>query len=373
MAVRKRGKSWQFEISYKKATGEYSKIRKGGFKTKAEAKEAEIEMSYNLGRGYQADKNSLTLYDFFKNWIELYKENYVSEITYKKYLNTLSAIKELFPYTTLSSLDKANYQKSLNNYAKTHARSTTAKLNNHIKSALDDAVDQGLILRNPTYNVVIKGLPSKPTENKYLNYDEFQALMQLLETRINPTYASPFLLFFAGATGMRLAELMGLTWSDIDFDNGIVDVNKTWLYKLSKFGPTKNPSSLRKIPIDNKTLSILKKYKSDQDQLISNIGIDNPNNFIFFNIKNGPVSQNAVTKQLRVRLKELGIDKSLSIHGLRHTHASVLLYKGVNILSVSKRLGHADINTTMKTYLHTIKELEEKDNTAIKNIMENIY
>ena len=257
MAVRKRGKSWQFEISYKKATGEYSKIRKGGFKTKSEAKEAEIEMSYNLGRGYQADKNSLTLYDFFKNWIELYKENYVSEITYKKYLNTLSAIKELFPYTTLSSLDKANYQKSLNNYAKTHARSTTAKLNNHIKSALDDAVEQGLILRNPTYNVVIKGLPSKPTENKYLNYDEFQALMQLLETRINPTYASPFLLFFAGATGMRLAELMGLTWSDIDFDNGIVDVNKTWLYKLNKFGPTKESKTTKQSLVITQKQSVL--------------------------------------------------------------------------------------------------------------------
>ncbi|BDP91856.1 hypothetical protein EfmGK923_20290 [Enterococcus faecium] len=99
----------------------------------------------------------------------------------------------------------------------------------------------------------------------------------------------------------------------------------------------------------------------------------NPHNFVFFNLKNGLVSSNAVSKYLRKKLKELGIEKQFTLHGLRHTHASILLYQGVNILSVSKRLGHSSLETTMSTYLHIVRELEDQDKEKINTVFDSLY
>ncbi|NEU48872.1 site-specific integrase, partial [Enterococcus faecium] len=85
----KRGNSWQYEISYKKDDGKYTKIRKSGFKTKGEAKDAANELEYNLNKGLKGDRKNLLLSDYFEDWMQLYKEGTVSPITYRKYEDTL--------------------------------------------------------------------------------------------------------------------------------------------------------------------------------------------------------------------------------------------------------------------------------------------
>ncbi|HDL2230618.1 TPA: tyrosine-type recombinase/integrase, partial [Enterococcus faecium] len=110
-----------------------------------------------------------------------------------------------------------------------------------------------------------------------------------------------------------------------------------------------------------------------QKELFENFEVKNPHNFVFFNLKNGLVSSNAVSKYLRKKLKELGIEKQFTLHGLRHTHASILLYQGVNILSVSKRLGHSSLETTMSTYLHIVRELEDQDKEKINTVFDSLY
>lgn len=370
----KRGKKWQYEISYKKKDGSFDKIRKGGFASKPEAKDAATELEYNMSRGLKGDREKLLLSEYFEDWMKLYKEDNVSPITYRKYEDTLMNIRKYMPVALISDLDRPTYQRYLNKYAKTHVRSTVIKFNNHIRASLKDAVEEGLILFDPTRKAVIKGKPAiKPEEDKYLDYDTFKELMRLVEQGLNPQYASPIMVIVAGATGMRFAELLGLTWKDIDFDKKIVDVNKTWNYKLKQWAPTKNDSSVRKISIDNHTTELLEKFKHDQKELFINFEIENEEDFVFYNLKNGLVSTNAVTKYLKKKLKELGIEKQFTLHGLRHTHASILLYQGVNIMNVSKRLGHSSMETTMSTYLHIIKELEDKDVELINAVFDDVY
>ena len=150
---------------------------------------------------------------------------------------------------------------------------------------------------------------------------------------------------------MRFSEALALTPKDFDFSHQTVSVNKTWNYKEEEGGflPTKNKSSVRKIQLD---WQIVVQFSS----LLKNLEQDKP---IF--VKEGQQVFNSTVNDILARhCKKLNIPV-ISIHGLRHTHASILLFAGVTIASVARRLGHSSMNTTQKTYLHIIHELENQD------------
>jgi len=147
---------------------------------------------------------------------------------------------------------------------------------------------------------------------------------------------------------MRFSEAIGLTPRDFDFAHQTLSINKTWDYKnKTGFQETKNKSSMRKIQLDWQTATQF-------SGLINNLPEDKP---IFVNKR---IYNSTINDALERHCKKLGIP-ILSIHGLRHTHASILLFAGVSIASVARRLGHASMTTTQKTYLHIINELENKD------------
>ena len=149
-------------------------------------------------------------------------------------------------------------------------------------------------------------------------------------------------------TGMRFSEALALTPKDFDFSHQSLIVDKTWDYKGDGgFLPTKNKSSVRKIQLDWQTII---KFS----ELIKGLPDDKP---IFVN---GRVFNPTINGVLERYCKKLGIPV-ISIHGLRHTHASLLLFAGVSIASVARRLGHASMTTTQKTYIHIIQEMENRD------------
>ena len=153
-------------------------------------------------------------------------------------------------------------------------------------------------------------------------------------------------------TGLRFSELLALTPNDFDFSYQTVSVNKTWNYKgEGGFLPTKNKSSVRKIQIDWQTTS----------QFVRLVKGMNGNEPIFIN---GKVYNSTINSILTRHCKKLGLP-IISIHGLRHTHASLLLFAGVSMASVARRLGHSSMTTTQKTYLHIIHELENQDTDLI--------
>lgn len=150
-------------------------------------------------------------------------------------------------------------------------------------------------------------------------------------------------------TGMRFSEALAITPADFDFARQTLSVSKNWDYKGDGgFLPTKNKSSVRKIQID---WQIVVKFS----ELIKGLPQDEP---IF--VGETKIYNSTVNDALTRHCKECGISE-ISIHGLRHTHASFLLFAGVSIASVARRLGHASMTTTQKTYLHIIQELENKD------------
>ena len=294
----------------------------------------------------KAKEGSELFYKYYERWIRIYKEGAIREVTMKKYEITLVWLQKLVPELRLSELNRITYQQLLNDYAVYHERQTTMDFHHQLKAAVLDAVDEGFIDRDPTRKAIIKGKAPREKKIKYLNQFELHTL--LVHLHLTPNINWDWFIFIIAKTGMRFSEALALTPKDFDFPHQSLIVNKTWDYKGNGgFLPTKNKSSVRKIQLDWQTII---KFS----ELIRDLPEDKP---IFVK---GPVYNSTVNDRLERYCKDLGIPV-ISVHGLRHTHASLLLFAGVSIASVARRLGHASMTTTQKTYIHIIQELENRD------------
>ncbi len=305
-----------------------------------------LHQCYYEAKNMKNKKSKEFFVDYFEKRKNLYKEGAIRKVTLKKYDQTLKWIQTICPKLRLCEIDRLKYQEILNEYAKSHEKQTTMDFHHHLKAAILDAVDEGLIEKDPTRKVIIKGKDPTNKKRKYLNQFELHNLLNSLELKEEVSYE--WLILLIAKTGLRFSEAIALTPNDFDFKKQTLNVNKTWNYKENGgFTLTKNKSSIRKIQIDwmlssqfyNLTISLPK---------------DKP---IFVNNK---IYNSTVNNCLYKYCNKINIPL-ITIHGLRHTHASLLLFEGVSIASVAKRLGHSSMNTTEKTYLHIIKELENKD------------
>lgn len=292
-----------------------------------------------------------TFHEYFKEWVDLYKVGAIRSITLQKYYVTEQKIQELVPDLKIKDLDRYTYQQLLNSYALTHEKQTTMDFHHHLKGAILDAVDEGVISQNPTRKIVIKGKTPRPKKAKFLNQFEVQALLKELNLKEDINWDWFILLIIK--TGLRFSEALALTPSDFDFSKQKIINNKTWDYKMvtGSFQPTKNESSNRKIQIDWQ-------LAMQFSQLIKMKGPDKP---IFVKSR---VFNSTINNRLKVLCENANIP-TITVHSLRHTHASLLLFAGVSIASVANRLGHSSMTTTQETYLHIIQELENQDNDKI--------
>lgn len=292
------------------------------------------------------EEKSELFYIYYEKWIRIYKEGAIRNVTMRKYEITLLWLKKLVPELRLSQLNRISYQQLLNDYAEFHERQTTMDFHHQIKAAILDAVDEGFIDRDPTRKAIIKGRSPRIKKIKYLNQFELHTL--LVNLKLTSEINWDWLILIIAKTGMRFSEALALTPKDFDFSHQSLIVDKTWDYKGNGgFLPTKNRSSVRKIQLDWQTII---KFS----EIIKGLPENKP---IFVN---GRVFNSTVNGVLERYCKKLGIPV-ISIHGLRHTHASLLLFAGVSIASVARRLGHASMTTTQKTYIHIIQEMENRD------------
>ena len=293
--------------------------------------------------------------EYYGQWIRVYKEGAVRKVTMGKYLMTEKWVKKLIPSLKIGEITRITYQQLLNDYASVHERQTTMDFHHQLKAAILDAVDEGLIERDPTRKAIIKGITPSAKKMKYLNQFELHVLLSDLDLKGEVNW--DWFILLVAKTGMRFSEALALTPKDFDFSHQLLSITKTWDYKEGMgFLPTKNKSSVRKIQIDWQTVIQF-------SELVKNLPEDKP---IF--VSKPKVYNSTVNDILEKHCRKCNIPV-ITLHGLRHTHASLLLFAGVTIASVARRLGHASMNTTQKTYLHIIQELE---NTDVDLVMRSI-
>ena len=344
-SYRKRPNGWEYRINYYDSTGKRKPKSKGGFRTKSEAIKAAAEMELKLQDNINVDED-ITLYAYFKQWCEVYKRPNVSDITFDSYIGTQKKIASYFSDKKLKDITATEYQRALNQYAEIHAQRTVKRFNTHIKACIDMAVHEGYVKRNfckfAKINAKNKG---HDVETKFLEIEEYEQLIR--ETRKHPEYVSHAVLYIIAKTGMRFAECLGVTVDDIDYETGMLSVNKTWDYKNNTgFLPTKTKSSIRQIPLDDDFLNFVKQLTPQPDgRLLPRI------------------CNNGVNKTLK-RI----VGREVRVHSLRHTYASYLISHDIDLISVSQVLGHENLNITLEVYAHQLQAQKSRNDEKIKQM-----
>lgn len=353
-SITKRGKTWAYRVYYYE-NGERKYVSQSGFRTKAEAKDASVLKENELLVGKKFEKEQVLLADYMETWKKLYKEDTVS-------LKSVSRINTIIKYVRnnynlpLKKITHENYQEFLNKVAETRSKETVKKYHTYVKATIKYAIKTKVLLHDPTTTAVLKGMNDncKPVENKFLNAHEVEALEKELYNGLHHTFTSRYIILFSLYTGARFGECLGMTWDCVDFEKSTIKIEKGFDYHFTNdFTDGKTRNSHRIIKVPNKLIKLLSTLpipKNQTDRIFPRI------------------SNNAVNKTLRLALARAGIERDVTFHALRHTHASMLLAQGVQLLSVSKRLGHADPNITLQTYAHVLSELEEEDDKKLNYV-----
>ena len=354
-------------------------------------KEAKIKLAKfvtEVQNGLVIDGKALRFSEFTEIWKRDYASKELAPSTYKRYCRILET--RLLPYFghfyinkikptdimhfyDLLSRDTQLVRKKGNNGKKTlKPLSGKTILEHHrlLRAMLHKAVYWQLIVTNPAERVQ----PPKTRKPKRRYYDDEQSkalvsnLMELTEDQIKYKVAIILTLF----TGVRLGELMGIEWNDVDFKNGIICINRSSQYLADLGVFTKVPkteSSIREIAIPKFIISLLEEYKlwyEDQKLFYGELWTDSDR--LFVQVDGKPITPSTISKWFEKFIKQIGLPV-ITFHGLRHTNATLLIAQQVDVATVSARLGHAQITTTLNFYVHPIIAHNKTAGFALENLL----
>ena len=323
-----------------------------GFRTQREARLAIADLELNGLSKPESEPQMIHTYEQIYNlWYEEYKTTVKASTLLKTERVFKNHILPAFGNKPIQDIKPMDAQNQMNIWHKKLVRASMVM--NYAGLVFDYAIRMQLINMNPTKVIKKPVRKESVREDKDMNFydkDELKKFMAALENNNNFRAFVYFRLL--AFTGMRKGESLALKWSDIDLEKQTLYINKavsrsaTGLYIQTP----KTPSSIRRISIDDKTVSILQEYKKES-----------PDGLVFQSEDGGILSPAKPRKWYLTAMKNLPDDfKQISIHGFRHTHASLLFEAGASIKDVQSRLGHSDIQTTMDVYTHVSKTAKEQ-------------
>ena len=354
-------------------------------------KEAEVELAKfvtEVQNGLVIDGKSLKFSEFTEIWKRDYGSKELAPSTYKRYCRMLET--RLLPYFghfyinkikptdimkfyDLLEKDTQLVRKKGNNGSKTKKPLSGKTILEHhrlLRAMLHKAVYWQLIVANPAERVQ----PPKARKPKRRSYDDEQTkiLLENLELLSSEDTKYKVAIILTVFTGVRLGELMGLEWQDVDFKNGIISINRSSQY-LSDMGVfTKVPkteSSIREIAIPEFIISLLEEYKlwyEEQKSIYGELWTNSDRLFVQADGK--PMHPSTISKWFVKYVGQIGLPV-INFHGLRHTNASLLVAQNIDIAVISARLGHAQISTTLDFYVHPLLSHNRKAGYALENLL----
>lgn len=357
----KRGNKWQARFSWRDSLGGLHQKSKAGFLTKVQARQWAVEQEQKHLEGVDIE-NKETLSEYYERWFETYREPQITNVTAQRYNIIKKQIADTIGKTQLSKISRYQYQKFINEFGSNHAPDTVHKTNSILRACAKSAVLDGIISKDFTQNVNLTADKDKIRKVKYLNLTEIRTIANDIIDNHDPEYTGRYMILTAIYTGMRLGEIMALTWKDINFPFKTISINKAWDYTNGGgFKETKNKSSKRIVRVNDTLLNILAELKGNHHKMV------------FMEDDGNIPSSNGVNKVLKALLKENEINRpGFHFHSLRHSHVAYLLSQGADIYSISKRLGHSDISTTSKRYAYLLDEYRAKQDERIEGMLDNL-
>lgn len=402
--------NWEYRFEAAKVDGKRKHISKAGFRTKKEAEIAGTKAlaEYN-NAGLTFEPSEVSVSDFLDYWMKNYCQMNIADSTFTGYKNIIEThLKPRIGFYKLKAVNTLILQEAINDiYIKSgFTKGFMKNIVKVIKGSFKYAkVTAKLIQENPAEDV------SLPVMRPESEADEIIILTkENMNTILDRFKKSPWIYYAiltSYYTGMRIGEVIGLTWDCVDFEHKKITVNKnakkielektsdgTYKHGTKRkakakwyFGACKNKSSYRTIDVGDTLLNALKEYKDWQDaneeefgslytrhyvkdevsptnrsvqQIISmpemDFEIPLERTYPVFVKENGDFQgSNSIKYASKVINYELGID--FNFHALRHTHATMLIESGVQIKAISERLGHSSTRTTLETYVHVTENM----------------
>ena len=358
--IKKRGKSWQAQVSWYDEQNNRKYKTKSGFATKMQAKKWANEFEV------RKDQHQITNFDpvfseYFLDWAKTYRIPGKTTTSVSRYYQIYNHLRKYFKSQKISKVTRSEYQNFINAYGSQHAKITVQKNHSTIRACVKDAISDKIITSDFTNRINLVWDKEKTRSVDYLSNYEVKKLVAALKNNLNPKFISRYMIIFALYTGMRIGEIMALKWSDINFKEKTVSISKTYDYINDKLKEPKTHSSIRTIRVNDDLLNTVK-------QLCVNC-----QEFVFAN-KNGKIpSPAAVNKFLHNQLRKCNINRNgFHFHSLRHTHVAMLLYKGIDLYAISKRLGHSNMTITAKTYAYMLDEYKAQQDDNIEKVLDSI-
>lgn len=383
---------WEAQCTYRDpSTGKVKRkklVAKGQKEVAAKAR----AFIHNLENGLLPDSDKLTVWTWLERWLSDYIKPNVRVKSYEKYESTLRCyIKPALGNVIITKLKTPDVQRVFNSLLTSGGRnktgvstSTVRAVRRFLSMAFEKGVQVGILRKNiikvtdpprlvkeeihPLTEEQAEKLMQVAKEGEYI----YWGLKQRQRTSPENEYyiaMAQIVVMIAVGTGMRLGEIFGLKWTDIDSEANTVNIQRSLVSTSKKgmvLGDPKTKGSRRRVAITGQLSKALELYQKDVERFSGTLGdkYDNKENLIFTNMFGKPVDTTNFTERYFKRMvRQAGLENGFSFHDLRHTHATLLLKQGVNVKVISERLGHSTIQMTLDTYSHLMPDMQE---TAVK-------
>lgn len=372
-------------------TGERRQIKRTG-KTKGEAKKR-VEDAINALKNTGVNKkitHAMTFDKVAEEWIISYSKTGKSKNTIRIRQNQIDTLNSRMAKVKISDIDHYTYQQVVYDISEDVARNTLEGINTCAGMIFRYAIRNGILNDNPRTDVVlpkkrktIEEIKENIIEETYLETDEVNEFLNAVLKYGLPLDKERF--FLLAFSGMRPGELTVLQKQDLDFDNNTIDINKT-IYnpnnnmKKYELTPPKTDGSIRKISMEQPIMDMLKKLvtRNDEYKLQYKLLLDeyHDKDFVFVRPNGYPFVTKTLLNRMNRILDKTSIKKDATPHIFRHTHISMLTEAGVDLPTIMEKVGHEDIDTTLKVYTHITnkmkKDASEKTMNLFGNILEKI-
>ena len=370
-SIVKRGKnSWSviLDLGRDPVTGKRRQLWRSVKGPKRDAQVVLTQLLHQRDTGVDAPPGKTTVGEFLQLWLQTYAAPNTAPKTYERYEQLMRVhVVPLLGNIPLSKLRPLHIQ-GVYQRVREMGRSARTALHCHrvLKQALGHALKWQLLARNPAEAVD----PPRPERHEMPSFtsDEVRRLLSAADQ----TPHGP-LVYVAVMTGLRMGELLGLRWRDVDLDAGRISVRQTcqWLPKRGFiFRQPKTYRSARPVSVADRVVERLRRQRLMQaeERLAAGSAYDN-NDLVFANAVGKPIHPN----RLREAWARIGVQAGLRLrfHDLRHIHASLLLQQGVHPKVVSERLGHSTVAVTLDIYSHVVPSLQVEAASQLEELLAN--
>ncbi|MEK5171790.1 site-specific integrase [Heyndrickxia sp. FSL W8-0496] len=367
---------WEYRIRYKDPlSNDYKETSKRGFTTKKEAQLAAYEIEQKLENKTSLNSTNLTYQEVYDQWWSIHSRTVKQSTRYTKLSKFNVRILPFFGRMKIKEITPSICQEFID------------RMDQEVDSVIDFKIQANLVFKyakskkiisdNPMDSVIIpkkekEFLVENEEENRnFLYKEEVKQFLSIAKSTMNKSDFIMFylLIFF----GMRKGELCALKWEDISFKDHSIKINKTLYFEQGKeiIQKTKNYST-RELYIDNQQMKVLKKWKIQQEEEFLKLGMNVKPPYVVCRDDLRPLRLAYPNDVLKSFYRQNKAIQEVTVHGLRHTFASLAFEAGATVKEVQAMLGHKDIQTTTNVYIHVTRSVKEKAATRINNLLNEL-